>query len=134
MKRTKMMQEIEEEFIKKNLPPFNVGDTISVSMRIADGEKERIQVFSGTVISRKGSGASETISMYRISYGSSMERVFLIHSPKIAKIEVLKRGKVRKSKLYYLRGAFGKLAKVKETVGFTKDSEDKPPMTQTLGT
>lgn len=117
MKRTKAMQEIEGEFLKKEIPPFRVGDTISVSTRIIEGEKERVQVFTGTVIARKGSGLSETVSLYRVSYGAGMERVFLIHSPRIAKIELVKSGKVRKSKLYHLRGAFGKAAKVKEQIG-----------------
>ncbi|MFI5334735.1 MAG: 50S ribosomal protein L19 [Chlamydiales bacterium] len=117
MKQNKLIQSIEEEFLKKDLPHFRVGDTINVHMRIAEGEKERIQLFSGTVIARRGSGLSESVALYRFSYGAGMERVFMIHSPKIAKIEVMKTGKVRKSKLYYLRGAFGKAAKVKEQIG-----------------
>lgn len=117
MKRTKVMQQIEGEFLKKDIPAFRVGDTVSIHTRIVEGEKERIQMFTGTVIARRGSGLSETVALYRVSYGSGMERVFLIHSPRVAKIEVVKCGKVRKSKLYHLRGAFGKAAKVKEQIG-----------------
>jgi large subunit ribosomal protein L19 len=117
MKQNKVIQEIEAEFLKKDIPPFRVGDTISVHTRIIEGEKERIQVFTGTVIARRGSGLSETVALYRVSYGAAMERVFLIHSPKIAKLEVVKTGKVRKGKLYYLRGVMGKAAKIEEQIG-----------------
>lgn len=117
MKSTKLMQEIEGEFLKKDLPDFRVGDTVNIHTRIIEGEKERIQLFTGIVIARRGSGLSETVALYRVSYGAGMERVFLIHSPRVAKIEVVKSGKVRKSKLYYLRGASGKAAKVKEQIG-----------------
>ncbi len=114
MKQCRLIQSIEEEQLKTDIPIFQVGDSISVHTRIIEGEKERIQVFTGTVIARQGRGLSATVSLYRVSYGSGMERVFLIHSPRIAKIEVIKYGKVRKSKLYYLRGVSGKAAKVKE--------------------
>jgi large subunit ribosomal protein L19 len=80
-------------------------------------------VFTGTVIARKGAGVSETVSLYRVSYGSGMERVFMLHSPRISKMEVLKSGKVRRSKLYYLRGASGKKAKVKERIRSNKQEE-----------
>jgi len=116
MKQCELIQSIEKEHLKSDLPNFKVGDTISVHTRIIEGEKERIQVFTGTVIARKGTGLSATISLYRVSYGSGMERVFLLHSPRIAKIEVIKSGKVRKAKLYYLRGVSGKAAKVKEQI------------------
>ena len=117
MKQNQLIQSIEQEHLKADLPAFNVGDTISVHTRIIEGDKERLQVFTGTVIAIKGSGLSTTVSMYRVSYGSGMERVFLLHSPRVAKIEVLKMGKVRKAKLYYLRGVSGKAAKVKEQLG-----------------
>ena len=113
MKQNPLIQSIEEEQLKQ-VPEFHIGDTLAVHTRIVEGEKERIQMFTGTVISRKGKGLSATFSLYRISYGSGMEKVFMLHSPRIAKMEVLKSGKVRKSKLYYLRGASGKKAKVKE--------------------
>jgi large subunit ribosomal protein L19 len=114
MKQCQVIQSIEAEQLKTDIPVFQVGDSISVHTRIIEGEKERIQVFTGTVIARQGSGLSATVSLYRVSYGSGMERVFLIHSPRIAKIEVIKFGKVRRAKLYYLRGVSGKAAKVKE--------------------
>ncbi len=127
MKQCQLIQALEQPQLKQNIPSFRVGDTISVYTRIIEGEKERIQVFTGTVIARKGSGLSETISLYRVSYGSGMERVFLVHSPRISKIEVTRAGKVRKSKLYYLRGAFGKAAKVKELLGGPKAEVVKEP-------
>ncbi len=122
MKQTKAMQEIEEEFLRKDLPLFRVGDTLCVHNRIVEGEKERIQTFTGTLIAKKGRGLSTTVSLYRVSHGSGMEKVFLLHSPQIAKMEVLKRGRVRKSKLYYLRGTSGKAAKVREQIGGKKKS------------
>lgn len=114
MKQCQVIQELEEGMIKKDLPDFRVGDNLSIHTRIVEGEKERIQVFTGTVIARRGAGLSETVALYRVSYGSGMERVFMIHSPRIAKIEVVRSGKVRRGKLYYLRGTSGKASKVKE--------------------
>ena len=111
------MQQICAKQIKNDIPEFRVGDSLRISLRIIEGEKERIQVFSGTVIARQGAGSSETIILHRVAYGCSIERVFYLHSPKIAKIEVTRRGKVRRAKLYNLRGAFGKKAKVKELIG-----------------
>lgn len=116
MSRNQILEDLESEQIKRDIPHFSVGDTITVDTKIIEGEKERIQSFTGTVIARKGSGIGETISLYRVAYGCSMERVFLINSPRIAKIEVTRKGKVRRSKLYYLRGASGKKAKVKEQI------------------
>src|ERR1700722_4400722 len=117
MKQNQVIQAVESEQLKKDIPVFRVGDTINIHMRIAEGEKERIQLFSGTVIAKRGSGLSETVALYRFSYGAGMERVFMLHSPRISKIEVMKTGKVRKSKLYYLRGTSGKASKVKEQMG-----------------
>jgi large subunit ribosomal protein L19 len=117
MKQNKIMQEIEGSFLKKDLPTFHVGDTLTIHTRIVEGEKERIQMFTGTVIARRGSGLSETVALYRVSYGAGMERVFLVHSPRVAKVEVTKSGKVRKAKLYHLRGTSGKASKVKEQIG-----------------
>lgn len=125
MSNSALIDELEADQLKKNIPDFRVGDTIRVSVRIVEsgtkeskeGEKDRIQVFTGTVIARKGRGVSETFSMHRISYGEGMERVFLLHSPRITKIEIAKRGRVRRSKLYYLRGTSGKKAKVQEHLG-----------------
>jgi large subunit ribosomal protein L19 len=133
MSQDALLEEIEAEQLKKDIPHFNVGDTIKVHIRIIEGEKERTQVFTGTVIAKKGSGLSETFSMYRVAYGTRMERIFALHSPRIAKIEVVRLGKVRRAKLYYLRGATGKAAKVKEKIGLTKEKvasliyEEAPP-------
>lgn len=114
MNHSQLIEDIEKERLKTDLPPFRVGDTISVYVRIIEGDKERVQTFTGVVIARKGGGLAETVSIYRVAYGSAMERVFLIHSPKVAKIEVVKHGKVRRGKLYHLRGLFGKKTKIKE--------------------
>jgi len=127
MKQNKVMQEIEGGLLKKDLPAFHVGDTLTIHTRIVEGEKERIQMFTGTVIARRGSGLSETVALYRVSYGAGMERVFLVHSPRVAKVEVTKSGKVRKAKLYHLRGASGKAAKVKEQIGGAAHAETVTP-------
>lgn len=116
MGRAAIMDEIEKEHLKSDITDFEIGDSVKVHNRIIEGNKERTQVFAGTVIARKGSGLSETFSVYRIAYGSAMERVFSLHSPRIAKIEVTRKGKVRRSKLYHIRGAFGKAAKIKEKI------------------
>ena len=98
----------------KEIPPFRVGDTLSVSMKVREGEKERIQTFTGVCIGRKGSGARETFMVRKISYGVGVEKIFPANSPLIEKIKVVKQGDVRRAKLYYLRGKKGKAAKVKE--------------------
>lgn len=116
MSRDALLEEFESTQLKSDIPTFNVGDNIKVHIRLIEGEKERIQVFNGTVIARKGSGLSETFSLYRVAYGAGMERVFSLHSPRIAKIEVVRLGKVRRAKLYYLRGTQGKASKVKEKI------------------
>lgn len=113
MSKLEIVQKIDASQCKSDIPDFRIGDTIRVHTRIIEGEKERIQMFTGTVIARKGTGVSETFSLRRIAYGEGMERVFPLHSPRIAKIEVMKEGHVRRSKLYYLRGTYGKAAKVK---------------------
>lgn len=117
MSKLAVVQKLESKQLKKDVAPFSIGDTVRVHTRIIEGEKERIQVFTGTVIARKGSGLSETFSVHRVAYGEGMERVFLLHSPRIAKIEVMKEGHVRRSKLYYLRGTSGKASKVKARLG-----------------
>lgn len=98
---------------KEPITPFSVGDTVKVSVKIKEGGKERIQVFTGTVIARKGSGASETFTVRRLSFGEGVERIFPIHSPNIAKIEVEKSFAVKRAKLYYLRDRVGKTARLK---------------------
>jgi large subunit ribosomal protein L19 len=109
-----VIQQLELENMKKEVPVFNVGDTVCVNTRIIEGDKERVQAFTGTVVAKKGSGLAETFTVYRTAYGSSMDRVFLLHSPRISTIEVVRRGKVRRAKLYYLRGKSGKSSKVRE--------------------
>lgn len=114
MSKHSVIQAFEQKQIKTNIPDFAVGDTITVKLRIVEeGGKERLQAFTGTCIARTGTGVSETISVHRIAYGEGMERVFYLHSPLIANIEVVRRGDVRRSKLYYLRGSSGKASKVK---------------------
>jgi len=106
--------ELEASYMKTEVPVFNIGDTVRVNTRIIEGEKERLQAFMGTVIAKKGTGLSETFTIYRNAYGSCMDRVFLLHSPRISSIEIVRPGKVRRAKLYYLRGKSGKAAKVSE--------------------
>lgn len=120
MSKKPIVQKLEKQHLKGDIPAFNVGDTVRVHTRIIEGNKERIQIFTGTVIARKGVGLSETFSLHRVAYGEGMERVFLLHSPRIAKIEVVSHGDVRRSKLYYLRGTSGKKAKVKSKIGGKK--------------
>lgn len=124
MSKNALIAKIESEQLKKDIPNFRIGDTIRVHTRIIEGEKERIQVFTGTVIARKGSGLSETFSLHRVAYGEGMERVFPLHSPRIAKIEIVKEGQVRRAKLYYLRGTSGKASKVKGRIGPNRAKED----------
>ena len=114
MSRSPIIEQLERDYLKKEVPVFNIGDTVRVNTRIIEGEKERLQAFAGTVVAKKGTGLSETFTIYRNAYGSSMDRVFLLHSPRIASIEVVRAGKVRRAKLYYLRGRSGKSAKVRE--------------------
>jgi large subunit ribosomal protein L19 len=120
MSKAAIIQELEKSQLTSITKDFSVGDTIRVHIRIIEGEKERTQIFTGTVIARKGSGLSETFSVHRVAYGEGMERVFLLHSPKISKIEVVQEGSVRRSKLYYLRGTSGKKSKVKASHGRRK--------------
>ncbi len=105
---------VEKEQLKKDIPEFRVGDTLKVYTKIIEGEKERVQMIEGIVISKKGSGIRETFTIRKVSYGIGVERKFPIHSPGIEKIQVVKTGHVRRAKLYYLRGKKGKAAKVEE--------------------
>jgi len=109
-----LLKKAAEGSMKAEIPDFRVGDTVNVSVRIVEGEKERIQVFSGTVIGRSGSGASETFRVRRIVSNEGVERIFPLHSPKIANIEVVRSGKTRRAKLYYLRDRVGKATRPKE--------------------
>ncbi len=109
-----IIEQIEKENLKGSVPEFNVGDTVKVSFKVIEGTKERIQAFEGIVIARKSSGIRETFTVRRVSYGIGVERTFPLHSPKVADIKVVRRGKVRRAKLYYLRDLTGKAAKVEE--------------------
>ena len=110
------LQKITEGMLKETMPEIEIGDTVNVSVKIREGDKERIQAFEGTVIARKGSGVAETFTVRRLSYGVGVERVFPIHSPNVAGVEIVRKGRVRRAKLYYLRGRVGKAAKVKEAL------------------
>ena len=109
-----VIQKFEESKMKKAIPEYGIGDTLTVQTRIVEeGGKERLQSFTGTVIAKKRTGVSETVSLHRVAYGEGMVRVFFLHSPLVAKIELMKHGKVRRAKLYYLKGTSGKKSKVK---------------------
>lgn len=105
---------ITEGMVKAEQPQFNIGDTVRVSVRIKEGERERIQAFEGTVIAKRHGGVAETFTVRRTSYGVGVERVFPVNSPFVEKVEVVRRGRVRRAKLYYLRSRTGKAAKTKE--------------------
>lgn len=107
---------IIEESQKKEIPPFDIGDTVKVHLKVVEGDKERIQVFEGIVIGRKGGGSRETFTVRKVSYGVGVERILPLHSPMIDKIEVVKKGSVRRAKLYYLREKKGKAARLKEKI------------------
>lgn len=107
---------IAQDSMKAELPVVEIGDTVNVAVKIREGDKERIQAFEGTVIARKGSGVAETFTVRRLSYGVGVERVFPIHSPNVANVTIVRKGRVRRAKLYYLRGRVGKAAKVKEAL------------------
>lgn len=109
-----LIQALTQEQLRSDLPSFRPGDTVRVHVKIVEGTRERIQVFEGVVIKRRGGGVSETFTVRKISYGVGVERAFPLHTPKIEKIEVMRRGKVRRAKLYYLRNLRGKAARIKE--------------------
>lgn len=109
-----LIAEITKEYLKTNLPEFRPGDTIRVHVKIVEGERHRIQVFEGLVIKRRGGGVSETFTVRKISYGVGVERTFPVHSPNVDKIEVVRKGKVRRAKLNYIRTLSSKAARIKE--------------------
>ncbi|MCY3800215.1 MAG: 50S ribosomal protein L19 [Chloroflexi bacterium] len=109
-----LIDELTREQLKQDIPQFDPGDTVRVHVRVREGERERIQVFEGVVIKRRASGIQETFTVRRISHGIGVERCFPLHSPLVQKIEVVRRGKVRRAKLYYLRDRVGRAARVKE--------------------
>ncbi|HIW11862.1 50S ribosomal protein L19 [Salinicoccus carnicancri] len=109
-----LINELTKDQLKTDLPQFKAGDTVRVHVRIVEGSRERIQVFEGVVIKRRGGGISETFTVRKISYGVGVERTFPVHTPKIEKLEVTRRGRVRRAKLYYLRSLRGKAARIRE--------------------
>jgi len=111
-----IIKAIEAEQLKENIPCFEIGDTVRVHVKIKEGNRERIQVFEGTVIKKQNGGLRETFTVRRISYGVGVEKTFPLHSPTINNIEVVRKGKARRAKLYYLRERLGKAAKVKEKI------------------
>ena len=111
---TNIITEITKDQLRSDLPSFRPGDTVKVHVKIVEGTRERIQLFEGVVIKRRGGGISETFTVRKISYGVGVERTFPVHTPKIAQLEVVRKGKVRRAKLYYLRNLRGKAARIKE--------------------
>ena len=111
-----LMKAFTEKYTKAEPPVANVGDTVRVHLKVKEGNRERIQVFEGTVIAKKHGGIEETFTVRRVSYGVGVEKVFPVHSPAVEKIELVRHGKVRRAKLYYLRNRVGKAAKVKEAL------------------
>ena len=111
-----LVKALNSQYMKDELPEVKVGDTVRVHVRIKEGSRERIQVFEGTVIAKKHGGIQETFTVRRVSYGVGVEKTFPVHSPNVEKVEVVRKGKVRRAKLYYLRDRVGKAAKVKEDI------------------
>ncbi len=111
-----IIEAFTSEQLKENIPQFNIGDTVRVHNRITEGSKTRVQMYEGTVIARHGGGISATFTVRRVSYGCGVEKTFPLHSPNVEKVEVIRRGAVRRAKLYYLRDRVGKAAKVKEKI------------------
>jgi len=109
-----LIKAIEQDQFKENIPDFSPGDTVKVHVKVVEGTRERIQVFEGVVIRRRGGGLGETFTVRRVSYGVGVERTFPLHSPRIDKIEVTRHGRVRRARLYYLRKLRGKAARIKE--------------------
>ena len=109
-----IIDQIEKEQLRNDVPSFNIGDTVRVMVKVKEGEKERIQAYEGVVIAKKGSSVRETFTVRRVSFGIGVERTFPLHSPRIEKVIVVRKGKVRRAKIYYIRELSGKAAKVKE--------------------
>jgi large subunit ribosomal protein L19 len=109
-----IIRSIEQEYLKNDLPTIHVGDTVKIGIKIKEGDKERVQPYEGTVIAMRNGGISETITVRRVFQGVGVERVFLLHSPLVASIQIIRRGKVRRAKLYYLRDRVGKATRIKQ--------------------
>jgi large subunit ribosomal protein L19 len=117
--------ETQKEFIRTDIPPFRPGDTLKVNVRVKEGEKERLQAFEGVCIARRGSGVSETFTVRKVSNGVGVERIFPVHSPMIGDITVVRRGQVRRAKLYYLRELSGKATRIRAKKSRTQDSPEE---------
>jgi large subunit ribosomal protein L19 len=115
-KMNPLIEEITNEYLRNDLPEFNAGDTVRVHARIVEGDRERIQIFEGVVIKRRGAGVSASYTVRKISNGVGIERTFPLHSPRVAEIEVTRRGQVRRAKLYYLRDRHGRAARIRERI------------------
>jgi len=111
-----IIDQIEKEQLRNDIAPFNIGDTVKVFVKVKEGEKERIQAYEGVVIAKKGTSVRETFTVRRVSFGIGVERTFPLHSPRIEKVVVVRKGKVRRAKIYYIRNLSGKAAKVKEDI------------------
>ena len=123
------LERIQRSLMKKSMPHFEIGDTVRVHVKVIEGEKERIQVYDGAVIARKGTLNTEMFTVRKVSYGVGVERIFPLHSPIVSRIDVVRQGKVRRAKLYYLRGKKGKFAKVEDRE-FVADSKGQPGSAQ----
>ena len=119
------LQQLNAAMVKKNMPVFEIGDTVRVHVKVVEGEKERVQVFEGTVISRKGGSSAETFTVRKVSYGVGVERIFPIHSPIVERVDVVRQGRVRRAKLFYLRSKKGKMARVAERE-YVAEGKSKP--------
>ena len=115
MRQNKLIEKINAEQLRSDMPDFRAGDTVNVSVKVVEGDTERIQNFTGVVIKRHGAGIQATYTVRKISNGVGVERIFPLNSPRVAKLEVIRRGKVRRSKLYYLRDSQGKAARIKQS-------------------
>ena len=111
---SEIIRSIEKAQLRTDLPAFNIGDTVRVYVKVVEGSRERLQAFEGTVIAKRNGSVRETFTVRRVSYGIGVERTFPLHSPRVDRLEIIRRGKVRRAKLYYLRGLQGKAAKIKE--------------------
>ncbi|APC08089.1 50S ribosomal protein L19 [Neomoorella thermoacetica] len=109
-----IIETLEKEQLRTDIPDFRPGDTVRVHVKVVEGNRERVQIFEGVVIGRRGRGINETFTVRRVSYGVAVERIFPLHSPRLERIEVVRHGKVRRAKLYYLRERVGKAARIKE--------------------
>src|SRR5881296_698590 len=125
------LQRLNATLVKKTVPVFEIGDTVRVHVRVAEGEKERVQVFEGVVISRKGGQNAESFTVRKVSYGVGVERIFPLHSPVVERVDVVRQGRVRRAKLYYLRTKKGKMARVaeREYLAEGKTKQDSAPAT-----